>query len=295
MALVGVSTGVNAQHMADSSEQSIRASAYSVKTWTTAEGLPANYIDKVVQTQDGYLWMATAGGLVRFDGITFDVFTRERLSGWTTNDVANLYRGDGNTLWLVSRAGELASHHDRQFTTWPEAHMAGVIERGRGTLWMNSSKGLLKAEDGDITTYTPRDGLPSSEVTEVHRDQTGQIWVGTPAGLVRLTGGQPVVYTTEDGLPSNEILEVYEDRVGRLWVLTPAGLARREGNTFTLHARNDRFAGSVRGAFVDRNRTLWVFMESQLIRVQDGTLRSYTVDREITNVLDWATTPDGTL
>src|SRR5215470_1483526 len=43
-------------------------------SWTTENGLPQNSINDILQTQDGYLWLATNGGLVRFDGVRFVVF-----------------------------------------------------------------------------------------------------------------------------------------------------------------------------------------------------------------------------
>ncbi len=47
---------------------------YQFDRWTTDDGLPQNAINAILQTQDGYLWLATFDGLVRFDGLQFTVF-----------------------------------------------------------------------------------------------------------------------------------------------------------------------------------------------------------------------------
>src|SRR5688572_19685637 len=52
---------------------------YSIDTWTTADGLPQNSVTAMAQTTDGYLWLGTFNGLVRFDGTRFTVFDRDNV------------------------------------------------------------------------------------------------------------------------------------------------------------------------------------------------------------------------
>ncbi len=54
---------------------------YQVDSWTTDNGLPQNIVMDVCQTPDGYLWLATMDGLVRFDGVRFTVFNRSNTPG----------------------------------------------------------------------------------------------------------------------------------------------------------------------------------------------------------------------
>ena len=55
---------------------------YRFDKWSTDEGLPQNTVSAILQTRDGYLWLATAGGLVRFDGLRFTVFDKGNTKGW---------------------------------------------------------------------------------------------------------------------------------------------------------------------------------------------------------------------
>lgn len=56
---------------------------YSVKTWTTEDGLPQNSVIAMTQTRDGYLWLGTLRGLARFDGVRFTVFDEDNTPGST--------------------------------------------------------------------------------------------------------------------------------------------------------------------------------------------------------------------
>jgi CheY-like chemotaxis protein len=60
---------------------------YRFDSWTTDDGLPQNTVSAILQTRDGYLWLATAGGLVRFDGLRFTVFDKSNTKGLLVGDM----------------------------------------------------------------------------------------------------------------------------------------------------------------------------------------------------------------
>ncbi len=115
---------------------------YGYQVWTADNGLPRNGVRGVTQTPDGYLWISTLDGLVRFDGIGFTVFNK------------------GNSPGIISN----------RFT---------VIERGRdGDLWVvYESGGLLRYHDGHFRTYDTKDGIPGSVVSTVTSDSSGHVWI----------------------------------------------------------------------------------------------------------------------
>src|SRR5262245_15531411 len=94
-------------------------------SWTTENGLPQSSVNSILQTRDGFLWFTTFGGLVRYDGVRFQVFNT------------------GNTKGL--RSGRFISlHEDRA-----------------GNLWINTEgQGVTRYRDEIFTTYTTADGLP---------------------------------------------------------------------------------------------------------------------------------------
>jgi len=99
------------------SEKSLSPSEkYSVQSWTTENGLPQNSINDIAQTRDGYLWLATFDGLVRFDGIRFVTFGTGNTPELKTNGIKKLYTDNEGRLWIISADGNLSLFYKNKFT-----------------------------------------------------------------------------------------------------------------------------------------------------------------------------------
>jgi len=85
---------------------------YRFDSWTTDNGLPQNSIFSIIQTRDGYLWMSTFDGLVRFDGVQFKVFDKSNTKGLSTNRFTALYEDKDGTLWAGTTDGGLTRYRD---------------------------------------------------------------------------------------------------------------------------------------------------------------------------------------
>ncbi|MCW3103688.1 MAG: hypothetical protein JWO09_2128 [Bacteroidetes bacterium] len=102
------------------SEKSLSPSEkYSVQSWTTENGLPQNSINDIAQTRDGYLWLATFDGLVRFDGIRFTTFSTGNTPALKTNGIKKLFTDNEGRLWIISADGNLALFYKNKFTAIP--------------------------------------------------------------------------------------------------------------------------------------------------------------------------------
>ena len=73
---------------------------YSIRTWQTEDGLPQNSVHCIAQTPDGFLWLGTSDGLVRFDGLRFTTFANANAPGLPTQKVFALAVGKDGSLWL---------------------------------------------------------------------------------------------------------------------------------------------------------------------------------------------------
>ena len=76
---------------------------FSIRRWTVDDGLPQNRISKIAQTEDGYLWLGTWFGLVRFDGVQFTLFNRYNTPALRTDAVNALAAGPDGALWVERR------------------------------------------------------------------------------------------------------------------------------------------------------------------------------------------------
>src|ERR1700712_2592914 len=78
---------------------------YSQRIWRSDDGLPQNRIQVVTQTSDGYLWIGTSGGLVRFDGVRFVVFDRSNTPALGDDSILSLYPARDGSLWIGTDGG----------------------------------------------------------------------------------------------------------------------------------------------------------------------------------------------
>ena len=77
--------------------------SYQRQNWQTESGLPQNTVHAIVQTHDGYLWLATEGGLVRFDGLKFTVYDSQNTPALRSNNIRALLEDKERTLWVAGR------------------------------------------------------------------------------------------------------------------------------------------------------------------------------------------------
>jgi len=120
-----------------------------VKSYTTDDGLPQNTPTAMVQTRDGYLWIATFGGLARFDGLKFTVFTTSDVPQLANNRLTALAEDRDGVLWIGSEDGDLVSYKDGAFIT---------VRKSEGTYYDSVTRAL----------YIDRDNL---------------LWIGRDSGL----------------------------------------------------------------------------------------------------------------
>src|SRR5262249_47784674 len=84
---------------------------YRFDHWTADTGLPQNIITDILQTPEGYLWLATLDGLTRFDGVRFTVFNKSNTPGISINRFNLLYQHTGGDLWAGTEAGVVTRYH----------------------------------------------------------------------------------------------------------------------------------------------------------------------------------------
>ena len=217
---------------------------YSIRHWNTDNGLLSNRVTDLAQTPDGYLWIATTGGLMRFDGnrlVKIDLTTRDGDHPAYAWHVEVDSRG---TLWaiLVPRDGTRESVLARLTADdWEVVHRfeetapTAMAAAPNGDLWMvmgnEPDGGVVRWRDGERTDYD----LPDVNDRAIEVTASGAVWVGTTsAAAVRIENDQ----MTRFGLPDDAeaVARIYQDTEGRIWFGTPNGLYRRDRGTFQLHA-----------------------------------------------------------
>ena len=237
---------------------------YRFDNWTTDDGLPQNTVSAILQTRDGYLWLTTAGGLVRFDGLRFKVFDKGNTNGLTSVRFGPLFEDSEGSLWIGTEDGGLTRYRDGSFTTYttqqglPSNRIWAIWGDEPGGLLIQTSNGLARWRNEQFFPYPARAGVPIKE--SCRRVQSGAFWCVDDAGLHKIQGDSVHTYTLRDGLASLRVSAVYEDREGGVWIATAdAGLNHLQQEKFTLYTTKDGLPKErIQSIYQDRQNNLWL-------------------------------------
>jgi diguanylate cyclase (GGDEF)-like protein len=248
-----------------------------LSVWTSETGLPQNTVDAIVQTRDGYLWIGTEEGLVRFDGVRFVVSDRQSAPALRSSFVSSLFEAPDGTLWIGTYGGGLARLRNGKIEAFhPELlgsdRLRGMHATADGALFIATAGGGLLRIDGEkVTRFTTRDGLPSDRIWAIEDDGAGGMWVATHGGGVVRWKDSRVQQrlTTQEGLPSDLARTLLRDPDGTLWIGTDgAGLVEwRGGSIVRMVTTGDGLPSNhVRSLQRDRDGSLWIGTDGGLTR-----------------------------
>ena len=303
-ALIGAAGGTGAYAQAVITLDPAKAlTQYQLDVWKTEQGLPQLSINSVLRTPDGYLWLGTQEGLVRFDGIRFHIFDKK--SGFLTNSHVSkmVYSSDGS-LWVGTRGGGLARYRDGAFTSYTAKNgltsekISSLLEDTDGTLWVGTyNHGLNRLDHHRVDDYsenlftplTTGEGLPRNGISSLLQTLDGALWIGTRgAGVVRYDDGDITAFGTDAGLPSDFVSTVYQARDGALWVGTfSEGLSRLAlghdglptGEVTTYSTDDGLTKNGVNAVYEDAAGTIWIGLDrGGLCRLHAGDFSCLTTD-----------------
>ncbi len=258
---------------------------YIHQGWQTAQGLPQNSVLSMAQTADGYLWMGTEEGLVRFDGVKFTTFDKHT-AGLQNNLVQTLLLDRQQNLWIGTTGGGLSKFSHGKFTAYTTRNglsndsILSLYQDPRGALWIGTDGGgLIRFENGAFHVFTKADGLPDNVVFSIAGDAYGNLWIGTHGGLCKLSDGVFHSFSEKEGLGSNRIHSVYVDRHGTVWVGTNGeGLYRLEPTGTTRYTTKDGLtSNAILSMYEDAAGSLWIGTGGGgLDRLANGKFSSFT-------------------
>ncbi len=207
-------------------------SSWATRVWQVDDGLPDNRVTGLAQTPDGYLWVATRGGLVRFNGSDFEKFDLSALSG-------------------VNGNGARAMYADRRGDLWVGGYREEAVRIGRNT----------------AQVFTAAEGIPNGQFVGFASDGRGNIWLAFGGHVCRVVGTRVEEVAGPDGtegvgrasLATDVHDAVWVSRNGVVGVVASGGFAPR----FRLEGRDVFLAAG-------KQSGLWASADSHLFRLRDG-------------------------
>jgi signal transduction histidine kinase/ligand-binding sensor domain-containing protein len=258
-------------------------SQYVRRAWTVEQGLPHGTVRGLAQTGDGYLWLATYEGLVRFNGEHFRILDKTSNPGLISNSITTLCRGRDDTLWLGTLAG-LVREHAGRFENIVLPGGADIVNAlaaaDDGAIWVGTAAGRVIRVVNGRAEAVPLP-MPHGPVTAL-ATAGGTTWIGTGRGLIRIGGGPPRNWTAADGLSSETIVSLLIDS-DAVFAGTAVGLDRVAGGKVT---RIDGLpTDQVTALSRDRDGNLWIGTYSNgVVRLSgDGRLSRYGLAEGVLN------------
>jgi ligand-binding sensor domain-containing protein len=271
---------------------------YKITSWTTDDGLPGNSCVKITQDRNGFLWMGSFDGLVRFDGTRFITFNKGNFL--PTNYAVAIAEDKNGALWVGTDQG-LVVYRDGKFTNLADSAYelfieSLLIDEEQGKIWLGSRNGGLYTFDMVKNTYTQIEGLNEKDIINGFvKDKDGSLWVGGEKnGLLQYKDGKWSQFDERHGLLNKEVKSLYQDKSGVLYVGTSSGLyVRRPDGRFdelekfrgvrvskvTMDGGGRLWIGTVNGLYRERSKNDWIYI-TQKDGLSNNDIRDIFFDAE---------------
>ncbi|HWD18255.1 MAG TPA: two-component regulator propeller domain-containing protein [Verrucomicrobiae bacterium] len=202
-------------------------SAWFARLWQSDDGLPDNNVTGIAQTSDGYLWVATQGGLAKFDGLQFKRYSLPIVSGSSMEMIRALTVGEGDHLWLALEGGVvmcIAPGGTKVYTATNGLWVfrpSSIVEDAERAVWVGYWDGSACRIAGDeVKHFSEKDGLPATGLCSLTTDSRKQLWFtqGGRVGVYR--DGRFVGLTAMRDYP----ITIAARRAGGVWICSGKGL-----------------------------------------------------------------------
>jgi len=181
---------------------------YLLQKWDVDDGLPDDAIAAITQTRDGYLWIGTARGLARFDGVRFRLFTAANTPALVSGNIRFLTEDSDGALWISLSRGGIVRHRKGAFETmarptdnpanWPTS----LVADSEGGVWLGLPR--LRAarwRDEQWTQFGETDGIAGSGAVNCIAGYHGRTWFTTETSCGFFDGSRFITLTTDVPLP----------------------------------------------------------------------------------------------
>jgi ligand-binding sensor domain-containing protein/signal transduction histidine kinase len=277
-------------------------SQYIHNSWGMDKGFPGGSVTSIAQTPDGYLWIGTDRGIIRFDGINFHTVEAGPATP-TFGPVRKLLVDGQGTLWILLQNTKLLRYRDGTFNLVRGEAENGITALGEGegnaVLLSSLAVGVLAYKDGSFvnasealapgqyanqtaadlswsTSIAPHRLIgPTAAVISLGETSDGKIWLGTQdRGLLLLQGGS--VHAVAPQLPNLRVNCFLPMENHKLWIGTNRGVLLWDGAELTTEGvpsslRDVEVLSMVR----DRDSNIWVGTTRTLFRIDEGEVSSW--------------------
>jgi signal transduction histidine kinase/ligand-binding sensor domain-containing protein len=248
-------------------DPSSHISQYAHAAWRTRDAFFSGTPYVLVQTSDGYLWLATNSELLRFDGVHFVPWSSVSSARLPPSyQITDLLSARDGSLWIATTTG-VVRWKDQILTSYP-GEGRSLVEDRNGNIWFDRSSSLCQAVGSatqcvDLADEVQSVGIPG----RLFEDTEANLWIGGNKGLLRWNGGSSTAYPLA-GLSTNfaqGVMALAATPDGTIWV----GVAKRGPGLGLQRFAQGRWQSfktpeldgdtlEVSALYVDRDGALWI-------------------------------------
>jgi signal transduction histidine kinase/ligand-binding sensor domain-containing protein len=215
------------------------------QSWSTENGLPQNSVHRIFQSRDGYIWIATEGGVARFNGIDFTIFSDETTPSFASDDICCFAQ-------------------DRT-----------------GSLWIGTADGLLQYSMGIFRRYSTTDGLPAGGITSLAVADDKTLLILTGAGISSFDGSHfSTLALPESAVPTAMISA--DD--GSVWIASTSKIFQYHLGRVLPKQPTPLPMADIEGIGLLPDHGLWLRTGTTVTLLQNGLTRTLQMDSDFPSV-----------
>ena len=202
-------------------------SPFIVASWDNENGLPDSEVISVIQTHDGYLWLGTLHGLVRFDGSRFAIFNKQNTPGLNSDRIVFLFEDNETNLWVGTESSGLFVIKDGKIKSFDigragqEVKLASVCGDSTGAIWFYTEDSLLvRYQNGNMETLTLN--FPTPPICRmIAAEKSGALWIADISGMysIRPENFDPRAVVLVESVSAERLDFILASQNGGIWRL----------------------------------------------------------------------------
>ncbi len=273
---------------------------YMQTVWTTNEGLPSDNLMDVIQDSNGFIWIGSYEGLIRFDGVEFKTFSKYTHPDFNSTSARILYKDHHNNLWIGTNGEGVARYSNDQFTMYttkhglPDNSIRSIFRDSNDTVWVGTTGGLGRLSE-NADKFESIAQFDKSLIELIYQDRTGRIWVGPGDGGIYYLKDDHFVSPKElEKMSGKVLLSMVEDQRKNLWIGTKDNglFLLKNGKLEAYGEKRGIKAKTINDLWVGRSNSIWVGSDSGIFRIFANEVVSYNEKSGLNNNLITALVED---
>ncbi len=254
---------------------------YVRQSWKTENGLPQNTITAITQTSDGFIWLGSKEGLIRFDGREFIEFNSKNTKALKSNEIWTLLTDSKGIMWIGTNGGGLVRFQNGVFKNFSTKEgladnaVWSLYEDRNGDIWAGTGGGGISIlSNNHFRTIDTSDGLCGNYIWNITEDRSGTVWAGSDGNYIsRITEDSIRTFSISDGYPGDYTMASLTDKSGNLWFgAAGSGVIRYDGKTFKTYSLKNVITDDIIWKIIqDKEGSLWIATDGGLLKYSNGS------------------------